>query len=275
MAGRFVRLWKEVNELQLPKRIMEMIAGETYESDSIGLSDSSVLIFEDKVLKIQEYNKEAENEYRMLRWLVGKLSVPEVYAYETCDGKAYLLMGKCPGQMACDEEYMRNPAQQVRLLAEGLKSLWEVPVADCPTDRSLRHKLAEAQFNIRNGLVDLDLVESGTFGEGGFENPEALLKWLYDNQPEEESALSHGDYCLPNVFFKDGRVSGFIDLGRAGVADKWCDIALCYRSLRHNHSGRYNGRVYPDFDELSLFRELGIEPDWEKIKYYILLDELF
>ncbi|MGN0355627.1 MAG: phosphotransferase [Muricoprocola sp.] len=32
--------------------------------------------------------------------------------------------------------------------------------------------------------------------------------------------MSHGDFCLPNVFFKDGRVEGFIDLGDTGVGDK-------------------------------------------------------
>ena len=32
------------------------------------------------------------------------------------------------------------------------------------------------------------------------------------------------------------------DLGRAGIADKWCDIALCYRSLTHNYDGSYGGR---------------------------------
>jgi len=93
--------------------------------------------------------------------------------------------------------------------------------------------------------------------------------------PEEEQVLSHGDFCLPNVFGMKERVSGYIDLGKMGIADKWCDIALCYRSMSHNYSGRYHGRSYTDFDDLLLFRELGIEPDWEKIRYYILLDELF
>lgn len=68
---------------------------------------------------------------------------------------------------------------------------------------------------------------------------------------------------------------GLIDLGRTGVADKWCDIALCYRSLSHNFSGRYNRSIHADFDEMLLFKELEIEPDWEKLRYYILLDELF
>ena len=59
---------------------------------------------------------------------------------------------------------------------------------------------------------------------------------------------------------------------------RWCDIALCYRSLSHNYSGRYKPipkDTVSDYDDMLLFRELGIAPDWEKIRYYILLDELF
>ena len=51
-------------------------------------------------------------------------------------------------------------------------------------------------------------------------------------------------------------------------------IALCYRSLVHNFEGRYGGEVYEGFNANILFDELGIEPDWNKIRYYILLDEL-
>ena len=76
------------------------------------------------------------------------------------------------------------------------------------------------------------------------------------------------------MFFKDGKVSGLIDLGNAGVADKWRDIALCYRSLRHNADGTF-GKYYSGIDPDDLFKELGIEPDWDKMRYYILLDELF
>ena len=86
--------------------------------------------------------------------------------------------------------------------------------------------------------------------------------------------LSHGDFCLPNVFIEDGRVSGLIDLGRAGTADRWQDIALCLRSLRDNARGRF-GTVCPGFDEELLLRRLGMAPDREKIRYYLLLDELF
>lgn len=64
-------------------------------------------------------------------------------------------------------------------------------------------------------------------------------------------------------------------MGRSGIADKYQDIALCYRSLKNNLAGRYGGRAYKDFDAGMLFRALDIAPDWDKIRYYILLDELF
>ncbi len=259
----------------LPEKIYKLIADEAYKADNIGMSGSSVLVFEDKVLKVQEYGKAGENEYRMMRWLQNKLPVPQVLAYEVAAHKSYLLMSKCSGKMACDQEYMCSPTVQAKMLSEGLKKLWQVDIADCPGDWSLRNKLAAARDQVENGLVDMDHVEPDTFGENGFKSPEDLLQWLCDHRPGEELVLSHGDYCLPNIFGEGNAVSGYIDLGRTGIADKWCDIALCYRSLSHNYGGRYSGQSYPDYDDMLLFRELEIEPDWEKIRYYTLLDELF
>lgn len=263
----------------LPEKTASLIRDEKYELDDIGMSGSSVLIFEDKVLKVQEYNGEAENEYCMMRYLRDRLPVPEVYSWERSGDRAYLLMSRCRGEMACAPEYMKAPVLQCRLLAEGLKKLWSVDVSDCPCDQRLSHKLEQARYQVENGLIDLDNVEPDTFGEKGFRDPAQLLQWLYDNMPDEDPVLSHGDYCLPNIFGIQGEVSGYIDLGRSGIADKWCDIALCYRSLAHNYGGKYkrlqeNGE-HVDFDGNLLFRELGIEPDWEKLRYYILLDELF
>ena len=205
---------------KLPEKINALIADEKYSIDEIGMSESSVLLFHDKVLKIQRYCKEVENEHRIMLWLNGKLPVPKEYAYEVRDDKAYLLMSKCGGVMACADEYMQNPAIQTKLLA-------------------------------------------------------ALLQWLYDNQPKEEPVLSHGDFCLPNIFGTGTQITGYIDLGMTGTADRWCDIAICYRSLSHNYTGRYGNKVYSGYDDMLLFKELGIDPDWEKIRYYILLDELF
>ena len=80
---------------------------------------------------------------------------------------------------------------------------------------------------------------------------------------------------MPNVFIEDGKLSGLIDLGDTAVNNKWLDIALCYRSLKHNADGTCGEKIYEGFNPELLFEALGIEPDWDKIRYYILLDELF
>ena len=184
-------------------------------------------------------------------------------------------MSRLSGKMTCDHTIINDPMHLIDLLCEGLQMLWDTDVSDCPCDASLDQHLSAAEYRVKNGLVDMDDAEPDTFGETGFKNPEELLAWLKDNRPAEDIVLSHGDYCLPNVFADEKGISGFIDLGRAGYADRYRDIAICYRSLTSNLRGSYGGHPPVEFDADELFRKLGITPDWEKIRYYILLDELF
>jgi aminoglycoside phosphotransferase len=259
----------------LPERIKLLIGDEPFSIDNVGMSDSTVILFQDKILKIQTINEESEQEYRIMEWLQNKLSVPKVLGYDRDDRKNYLLMSKVQGEMACADHYLKNPEHLTTILAEGLRMLWKVEINNCPFDSTLNKKLQMAKFNIEHNLVDLENVEQGTFSKDGFKNPAHLLKWLYNNKPEEELVLSHGDFCLPNIFISEGRVTGYIDLGKTGIADKWQDIALCYRSLLHNFDGKYTGIQNHGFTAELLFEKLGIEPNWDKIRYYILLDELF
>lgn len=260
--------------LNLPNNIKSKIKGQEYQFDNVGMSSSNIMLFPDKVLKIQDVCEEADNEIQAMQWLDGRLSVPEIIAHEKEDEKSYLLMTKAPGKMACDESFMSDPEQLTNLLAQALQALWQIDISDCPLDWSLDRKLRAAQYIVENNLADMENVEPDTYGENGFKDSKDLLQWLTANRPEEEKVLSHGDFCLPNVYIDNNKFT-YIDLGRTGIADKWCDIALCYRSLLHNYSGKYGGKVYPDYDPNMLFDKLGLTPDWEKIRYYILLDELF
>ena len=255
--------------------IKELLGDEAYSIDNVGMSAANVILLSDKVLKIQETCEEAENEHTIMKWLSDKLPVPQALRFEKDEEKTYLLMTRVSGEMSCDEAYMEQPEKLTTLLAEALKLLWSVDVRSCPCNWMLTKKLRIAKEMVDNNLVDVDNVEPDTFGENGFKNPGELWKWLSENKPVEEPVLSHGDFCLPNIFIENDKVSGFIDLNRCGIADKWQDIALCYRSLLHNFSGKYGGKVYEGFSPELLFEKLGIEPDWEKIRYYILLDELF
>lgn len=261
--------------MNLPKEIQNLIEGQDYTIDKTGMSGSTILIFQDKVLKIQPETEETASERCMMKWMEGKLPVPKILCAMQKDGKSYLLMTRISGKMSCAEEYMEKEEFLVKVLAESLKKLWEVDITDCPAVWNLDVKLKAARKNVEQNLVDVDNVEPETFGEGGFKDPQDLWNWLEQNRPKEDLVLSHGDFCLPNIFIENGKLAGFIDLGRMGAADRWQDIALCYRSLKHNFGGEYGGKVYENFRPERLFEALGIEPDWEKLKYYTLMDELF
>lgn len=262
-------------QIFLPDNIKKLIAGKEFVTNDVGMSNAKVMVFDDCVLKVSPYLEQNEKTVEVMRWLEGKLPVPKVLCYEPDAENQYLLMSKVSGKMSCDDYYMSRPGDLINGLAEAFNMIWSIDVTDCPRIRDIDTELAEARMRVENNLVDINDMEPGTLGDGGFKDPGELLLWLENNKPDYEPVLSHGDFCLPNIFLDNGKVSGFIDLGDTGVGDKWRDIALCYRSLRWNSEGAYGGNVYPDVKSQMLFEALGIEPNMEKLRYYILLDELF
>ena len=261
--------------MHLPESIWTHIAEKTGHTDNIGMSGSCITVYDDCVLKIEKLTPYTAENIETMRWLQHRIPSPQVIHHEEKDGKSYLLMSRIPGKMSCAPTYLERPEIVLRALTDGLRLLWNTDCTGCPRDRRLPRLLQEARWRVENGLVDMDNVEPETFGPEGFESPMHLLCWLEANPVPSVPVLAHGDYCLPNVFLKDGRFSGFVDVGDTGLGEKWRDIALCWRSLRNNYNGSYGGKVYPDFDPNSLFEELHITPDWQQIKYHLLLDELF
>lgn len=259
----------------IPENIQTYIAGKTGHTDNVGMSGSFVTVYEDCVLKAERESASTAQSIAAMQWLGKRVSVPNVIAHETLDGYSYLLMSRIPGTMSCDSRYLAQPELLVRELAKGMKLLWSVDPTGCPRKYTLEDLLKEAAYRVENDLVDLDNVEPETFGEGGFRDPKDLLHWLLEHQPPSVPVLAHGDYCLPNVFLENGSFSGFIDIGDMGLGEKWRDIALCWRSLKHNFGGAYGGKVYPDFDPDILFEKLGIQPDCQQLRFHLLLDELF
>ena len=258
----------------LPAAIRQRIGDRPYTENTVGMSGAGVLMFKDMVLKTAPADQNTARETEMMGWLQDKLPVPKVLHSCVENGRSWLLKSRLEGKMSCDERYMSRPEVFLPLLADSLKQLWQVDVRDCPGRFSLEDRLLLAEENVRLGRCETENVEPETYGPKGFQDPAHLLRWLKDHRPPMDPVLSHGDFCLPNVFFKDNHVSGYLDLGFCGVADRYQDIALCYRSLTHNADGSY-GVVYPNVRPDKLFDALGIKPDWEKIRYYILLDELF
>lgn len=261
---------------KLPESISNKIEGKTWTCDDIGMSDSTILLFDDMVLKIEKISRSSENEITLLRWLNGKLPVPKIIEAKTQNGYSFLLMSKLSGEMACSDNSLRNIENTIIALAKGLKILWNINIANCPCSSTVSDKLAQVKYDIENNLVDMDNFDVETFTTEGFNDVFDLYNYLHNNQPIEDLVFSHGDYYLPNLFVSGCDITGFLDLGNGGVSDRWQDIALCVRTLRSRHMRFANcgEDEYQKYLSL-LFKELRIVPDQEKIRYFILLYEFF
>ena len=260
-----------MTDLKLPEKIRAYLGERGFETDEVGRSASTVLMFDDCVLKISETAPDSVNEWRVMEYLAGKLPVPEVLCRESADGREYVVMSRLDGEMSCAERYLDDVPVLVKGLAEGLKMLWNVPLPEGLTDFSLENELDDAEKR----LDSIDWTEKPDELKAEFPAAGDLLHWLRTNKPEEDRVLSHGDYCLPNLFLENGRVSGFLDLGHCGIADRYRDISLGLKSLKNNLGGVFGGPVREGYDPALLFDTLGMTPDDEKLRYYLLLDELW
>ena len=258
---------------QIPASIAVLLGDETGKMDGLGKSRAQVLLFDEYVLKIRPADDWNTVDVQILQWLAGKAPSPEVAAHEVRNGQDWLLMTRLRGKELCKPDVMNNPVLLLDCMAEALHTLWSIPVADCPFERTVADNLSHAEAAILAGYFDPSDCEPDTFGPGGFENPEALLHWLKNHMPPQDRVVTHGDFCLPNLFTDGKKFTGFIDVGNVGAGDRWMDLALGWRSLKHNSDGHY-GKIYPQINPDDLFRAAGIPKDEEKLRYYILLDEL-
>ena len=259
--------------VRMPGTIAAVLGDASGQTDATGKSGAGVFLYDDYVLKVRPAGGWDTVDTQILRWMAGKLPVPEVAAHEIQDGLDWLLMTRIKGKMLCDPSVMGKPALLLDCMAEALHMLWSVPAESCPFIRPAEANLDHAEKAILAGRFDPSDCEPETFGPGGFRDPAELLDWLKTHRPEEDNVLTHGDFCLPNLFTDGKHLNGFIDLGSAGVCDRWMDLALGWRSLKHNSDGHY-GKIYPDVNPDDLFRAAGVPKDEEKLRYYILLDEL-
>ena len=257
----------------LPPDIAAALSGYAWERDAIGESGGAVYRLHGKAnapALFLKYGKGAPagdigDEMARLRWLGAWLPVPEVLHFTRTSDEAWLLMTAVPGQNA----YRVLQAQPARrdavagALARFLRRLHAIPVESCPFDSSHAFRLAHARARIDAGEVDEDDFDderAGWTAEQVWDAMQALLPLAPD------PVVTHGDYSLDNLLMSDGEVSGCIDVGRAGIADRYQDLAIAWSCL-----GEFGASLQEHFLE-----QYGItELDRRKLQFHLLLDELF
>lgn len=198
-----------------------------------------------------------------LEWLQGHLPVPRVEMFVEDNNCDYLLLSAIPGTIASDDAYKTNVPKLIEQLSAGLRTIHELPIDRCPFDATTHTKIELARERVVNGLVDESDFDESRLGRTAVDLFDELLDAVADG---EELVFTHGDYCLPNIVLQDWKISGFIDWGRAGVADRYQDIALMARSIESNFGSEWVS---------VLFEACSIEPDHAKVRFYTLLDEFF
>jgi aminoglycoside phosphotransferase len=201
-----------------------------------------------------------QREATVLRWLSGKLPVPEVVMTATDDEAEYMITRAVPGRPLSALESDRHASL---MLQEALRRVQAVPVDDCPFDSTVAVRLRELDYLLARGLIDedCDLAQWP-----GLATPADLRRLLESTIPEEDLVFSHGDLGDSNVFLDGSDDLYFIDVGRAGKADRWLDIAFVHRELREAVS---------DPMAANFLLHLGRPDAAQKRAFYEQLDELF
>jgi len=259
--------------IPVPASMAADVAGYRWSRSTVGESGGDVYRLHGKAGSPDLYLKRGAGqvagdigaEAARLRWLAGRLPVPVVVDFVQTSGQAWLLMTALPGhtayQLLTTRPYLATGV--VDALAAFLRQIHAIPVDACPFDSALGPRLARARGRIDAGLVDeddFDEEQEGWTAEQVWDAMQALLPLDVD------PVVTHGDYSLDNLLICDGQVSGCIDAGRVGKADRYQDLAIAWNCL-----AEFGAALQQRFLE-----QYGIrEPDRRKLQLHLMLDELF
>ncbi len=246
----------------IPPSIARLVGALPMEAKTVGKSNAHVWrVGAQFYLKMSAQGHDVADEAARLQWFAGRAPVPRVIAFERDGDESYLLTEAIGGVAA--HAVVGAPLECVRAFATGLRQLHRLDVRECPFDARLSVVMAGARDNALAGRVDESDFDAVRLGRTALD----LIEELEATRPNEEDlVVTHGDYCLPNVILRDRTVKAFIDVGRAGVADRHQDFACAARSIAYNYGDAY---MAPFFDAY------GAVPDPARIAFYQLLDEFF
>jgi aminoglycoside 3'-phosphotransferase I len=263
--------------LRVPDAWQPLVAGRTWSRVTDGASGAAVYRLDASVGLAHFLKRAAEAdhvtalraEHDRLLWFAGRVRVPQVLGFVVDEHGATLLTDALPGRSAhrALEDAAALGASAVEALAGALgtwlRSLHAQPIDACPYEADFAFRLDQAIRRVAAGMVDEDDFDEERRGWRASDVVEALHALL---PLPFERVLTHGDYSLDNVFVEGGQVTGVLDVGRAGVADPYQDIAICWRDLDE----------FGVSAQSAFLRGYGVHTmDAARCNAHLLLDELF
>jgi kanamycin kinase len=220
-----------------------------------------------RYLKITPAGAGLPDEATRLRWAAEWARVPRLIEYGSDGLRDWLMTAELRGVAAVAHPWrVSDPARLAVEFARGLRAFHEaIPVDECPFDFTVETAARQVRARAAAGLADPAVLGSLSVDEALARV--SVLAQAVLSDPGEDLVVCHGDYCLPNALLVDGRVTGYLDLDRVAVADRWLDLAVALRSL---------GRPYnlgPGYEQAFL-SAYGAELDETKRELYLLLYDL-
>ncbi len=202
-------------------------------------------------------------EVDRLEWIDRRLPCPKVLASAQLDGGGHaVVLSLPPGTRASSAEHLTRATRTVEYFAQALRFVHEIPIDNCPFSSRLDLRLRSIRRRTNIGQYD----------PARFTPPynryslDRLYEILQETRPaEDDDVFTHGSFALDCTVLDQTGVSGIVNWGSAGVADRYVDLASAVRSIANT----LGPELIPTF-----FQWYGLpKPDPRKLDFYALLAE--
>ncbi|MFD4460092.1 APH(3'') family aminoglycoside O-phosphotransferase [Nocardia sp. NPDC058480] len=213
-------------------------------------------------------------EHDRVEWLTDQgVSGPRVLDWHSGEAGAVLVTSAVSG-VSADQLPVADLGAAWGHIADAVRGLHELPAERCLFDRGLATMVPVARDVVGRHAVNPEFLPV----EQQHTPPEELLASLEPEiarmlaQEALDTVVCHGDLCLPNIVVDPEtlKVSGFIDLGRLGTADRYADLALLLANARETWGNEERALAA----DTAFAQRYGLVLDRDRSNFYLHLDPL-
>ncbi|MGW5381940.1 APH(3'') family aminoglycoside O-phosphotransferase [Nocardia sp. NPDC003963] len=213
-------------------------------------------------------------EHDRVEWLADQgVPGPRVLDWHSDEVGAMLVTSAVSG-VSADRLPAANLHAAWEHIADAVRGLHELPTQRCPFDRRLDTMVTIAGDVVGRNAVNPEFLPV----EQQRTPPEELLARLEPDiarmiaHEAVDTVVCHGDLCLPNIVVDPEtlQLSGFIDLGRLGTADRYADLALLLANARETWENEEQALAA----DTAFADRYGLGLDRNRLNFYLHLDPL-